>query len=437
MESGTVDVMSDEAAFNVSNGTEATPDDERISWSVGGLEQEPLVLATYSLIAIVGITGNLLVCVVVGRMRSLSTKTFRFIFHLAICDLVTSIFLIALHVVSPPAHISSGVGGQIACKMFYSKLPLWLCFVASMYTLLLMKIERYLAVVYPFKHRVYCTKKVIVKLLISTWFIGLFINSFIPYVSTVVRGRCIQIWPSKEVQTVIGVLNVVAKYFVPIGIMFFCYYKTMAILKASEQRLSQHGEALSNMENPPTADDDNRQTVSNGSAKRTRFESDASTTVQQHENGPRSDRGTSHNTGQSARQSQMVHHSGQSNVASSNDRRPMKNNAKQMWQLKARKQILHMLCLVVITFVVCWGPNQILFFSYNLGANVDFTKWYHHATVMLAFANSCMNPFIYTFKNKVFREGLKNLLCCPHNRVGVETAEQNVMRTDAHSELSV
>ncbi|XP_070576348.1 D(3) dopamine receptor-like [Ptychodera flava] len=390
--------------------------DYRIPWSIGGLEKEPWVKTIYALIAIVGITGNLLVCVVVRRKRSLSTKTFRFIFHLAICDLVTSVFLIALHVVSPPAHISSGVGGQIACKVFYSKLPLWVCFVASVSTLVMMKIERYLAVVHPVKHRMYCTKRVIANLLISTWFVGVFINSFFLYVSHVVNGRCIQTWPSGLVQSLIGVGNILAKIFVPVGITCYCYLKAMDTLSESEKRLRERRLSQFNTTSPVVESEySNTEPSSDAKDDRKASTSDEDSglmDVHHHQQGGKqSEQENAASFNQRDERTRSHRQPRRIRASSCGDRASVRNKAHQLWQVRARKQILHMLCVVMVTFVISWVPNQILFLSYNLGANVDFTKWYYHATVMLAFANSCMNPFIYTFKNKIFRVGLRDLLC--------------------------
>nr|XP_054773161.1 neuromedin-K receptor-like [Lytechinus pictus] len=75
-------------------------------------------------------------------------------------------------------------------------------------------------------------------------------------------------------------------------------------------------------------------------------------------------------------------------------------------QDKARKKVVKMMIVVVITFALCWLPYHI----YNLymhiqraGATMDldisfFVMW-------LGYANSAMNPFIYCGFNENFRRG--------------------------------
>ncbi|XP_077865775.1 galanin receptor type 1-like [Saccoglossus kowalevskii] len=75
--------------------------------------------------------------------------------------------------------------------------------------------------------------------------------------------------------------------------------------------------------------------------------------------------------------------------------------------LKTREKIIKMLFLVVVTFFICWAPNQTLFLAFNFGAPLDHFAVYYQFFILLAFCNSCMNPIIYSFKNKQFRDGLK------------------------------
>ena len=82
-----------------------------------------------------------------------------------------------------------------------------------------------------------------------------------------------------------------------------------------------------------------------------------------------------------------------------------KETKKETWQLKAAQELEKMLLVVVICYMVCWGPNQIIFFSYNMGAPVSFASTYYHISVVLAVMNSAINPFIYVLKNPFFRKG--------------------------------
>ena len=88
-----------------------------------------------------------------------------------------------------------------------------------------------------------------------------------------------------------------------------------------------------------------------------------------------------------------------------------KENEASLELLRARSKVIKMLAIVVITFAICWAPNQFLFLSYNLGFQMDFSSWYYHFSVLIAFCNSCMNPMIYAFKSKSYRKALKIAVC--------------------------
>ncbi|XP_072041661.1 galanin receptor 2a-like [Amphiura filiformis] len=86
--------------------------------------------------------------------------------------------------------------------------------------------------------------------------------------------------------------------------------------------------------------------------------------------------------------------------------------------LRARRRVVNMLMVVIITFIVCWSPDQIAYLVFNLGlvpVHYLFGPLYR-AVVVLAFANSCLNPFIYVLTNNNFRRALRAVL---DYRVGV------------------
>nr|XP_054761193.1 somatostatin receptor type 1-like [Lytechinus pictus] len=78
---------------------------------------------------------------------------------------------------------------------------------------------------------------------------------------------------------------------------------------------------------------------------------------------------------------------------------------------KAQTHILHMLLIVVITFVVSLTPSQVNFFLYNLGV-VDLKYIFgptYSSFVVLGFVNSCINSFIYAAKVPNFRRAVDDI----------------------------
>ena len=84
---------------------------------------------------------------------------------------------------------------------------------------------------------------------------------------------------------------------------------------------------------------------------------------------------------------------------------------RKMWQLRASQTLIKTLLTFVITFAVCWAPNQVVFLGYNLGLDVDFASPVYHVGNILAVCNSCVNPIIYTMTNQPFRKGIREAFC--------------------------
>lgn len=84
-----------------------------------------------------------------------------------------------------------------------------------------------------------------------------------------------------------------------------------------------------------------------------------------------------------------------------------------------RSKVTRSVTIVVLSFFICWLPNQALtlwgvLIKFDL---VPFTKAFYNTqayafplTVCLAHANSCLNPVLYCLIRKEYRAGLKELL---------------------------
>ncbi|PNF33344.1 hypothetical protein B7P43_G06325 [Cryptotermes secundus] len=80
------------------------------------------------------------------------------------------------------------------------------------------------------------------------------------------------------------------------------------------------------------------------------------------------------------------------------------------------KQVIKMLVAVVALFVLCWAPLLILNVLYAYGVvskysnDVEIKNVQSGFTVM-AYSNSCINPLVYGFMSKNFRESFYKALC--------------------------
>ncbi|XP_020661457.3 C3a anaphylatoxin chemotactic receptor [Pogona vitticeps] len=75
---------------------------------------------------------------------------------------------------------------------------------------------------------------------------------------------------------------------------------------------------------------------------------------------------------------------------------------------KLRRKTMQVILLIVATFFLCWAPYNVIGLLYLLVIpGTEFSGvlalWDHISTV-LAYANSCINPLLYVFVGKKFRE---------------------------------
>ena len=78
-------------------------------------------------------------------------------------------------------------------------------------------------------------------------------------------------------------------------------------------------------------------------------------------------------------------------------------------------QVVLMLIVVVDLFVVCWTPvlvnNVLVAFQVIDYLSIGVLKPLRMTFHLMSYANSCLNPFVYAFMSKNFRDGFKHAIC--------------------------
>ncbi|KAK3874159.1 hypothetical protein Pcinc_020868 [Petrolisthes cinctipes] len=82
------------------------------------------------------------------------------------------------------------------------------------------------------------------------------------------------------------------------------------------------------------------------------------------------------------------------------------------------RQVVSMLVVVVVLFVLCWSPILVLNVLKAYGILPAFSQTIKHvatAADLLSYCNSCINPIVYGFMSRNFRESFKQV-CCGQRR---------------------
>lgn len=160
---------------------------------VGGLEVDPLVccqpgservivIVLYALVILTGCPGNALVIVAVLKNRDQFRNTTNlFVLNLSVADLLFLVFCVPFHVVIYTT--SDWPFGESVCRLIH--LVQYLSMVASIFTLVAMSVDRFMAVGYPIRTKHLRTPSVALAVSVGIWVASLAIASPWPVVYTV------------------------------------------------------------------------------------------------------------------------------------------------------------------------------------------------------------------------------------------------------------
>jgi hypothetical protein len=93
-----------------------------------------------------------------------------------------------------------------------------------------------------------------------------------------------------------------------------------------------------------------------------------------------------------------------------------------------------MLVAVIAVFALCWGPflidNVLVGFGRLPVLHLGHLKPVRMIFALLTYLNSCVNPVVYAFMSKNFRESFKYALCsCIHGRAYMRRYRYGISQT--------
>lgn len=204
-----------------------------VSISIGSKVDHFLVpqLVSFGVIITITIVGNFLICCIELKRKSNKSSGF-FIINLALSDLAVGFVSIPLDIAEQLT--SSWPFFGFMCKVVY---PLQTVLMAvSVLTLLCMSIERYRAVLMPFK--VKPSGKFIVQVIVSVWVMSILLVTPYTLVLIMKDGNCIEDWPSQHHVKIYTVSVFSLLYLLPLTLIIICYTKIGLYLDKKTKRWS-------------------------------------------------------------------------------------------------------------------------------------------------------------------------------------------------------
>ncbi|XP_033637341.1 neuromedin-U receptor 2-like [Asterias rubens] len=183
-----------------------------------------------TLFGALGILGNGLVCVVIAKVPAMRTQTNAIIFNQAIIDFISCVLVIMKSYLGTPGSDNEFLF-TIHCHLLFSGAFIWIFFVASTLNLVLLTLERYVAIMYPFKYVVYFGKRQVAVMLVAVWMIATGFELRLVSHVQVINGDCGYPNKTRTVFITDGTITFLFEYLIPLIIMTSCYVHIAGHLK--------------------------------------------------------------------------------------------------------------------------------------------------------------------------------------------------------------
>ncbi|KAM9061705.1 5-hydroxytryptamine receptor 7 [Sarcophilus harrisii] len=352
---------SPEPGFSAGNNTGCG---EQINY---GNTEKVVIGAILSLITLLTIAGNCLVVISVCFVKKLRQPSNYLIVSLALADLSVAV------AVMPFVSVTDLIGGKWIFGHFFCNVFIAMdvmCCTASIMTLCVISIDRYLGITRPLTYPVRQNGKCMAKMILSVWLLSASITlpPLFGWAQNVNDDKVCLI--SQDFGYTI--YSTAVAFYIPMSVMLFMYYQ---IYKAAKRSAAKH-----KFTGFPRVEENNEGVISvNGMVKLHKDPEECA-----------------------------------------NFSRLLKQERKNISIFKREQKAATTLGIIVGAFTVCWLPFFILSTArpFICGTSCScIPLWMERTFLWLGYANSLINPFIYAFFNRDLRTTYRNLLQCRYRNI--------------------
>ena len=183
-------------------------------------------IVAFSFSIVTNLVGNILVCLIILLFRDMRIPMNYLLVNLAISDMMVAVFMAPLYVFNRTNHPSGSLGNYL-CKMVTGDALAWTGALASIFTLICVSVERYLAVTYPHSKKKRLTSKKLKYIIPAGWVfaIGVNIPLFLSFTYDDNSESCVYSWPTENFMKYHSVINFHIYFLFPVVIMGTLYFR--------------------------------------------------------------------------------------------------------------------------------------------------------------------------------------------------------------------
>ena len=206
-------------------------------------------LILYILIAVSGITGNTLVLIVINRNKQIGSTAFGiYIGALAFADLLVCILCLPIYLTSTSWYENhpTGTAGDVMCKLLTGYTILFFLATVSVYTLVAILYERYVAICKPFESRIKSTPKRAKIIIFFIYLLSLLIGippvigeNYAPEEKASIGAHCTfsNAYNNNAAPKIIYAVIFSLQYIFPITFMVICFVKIKRCLHGKKKEV--------------------------------------------------------------------------------------------------------------------------------------------------------------------------------------------------------
>ena len=192
----------------------------------------------FSLMVIINILGNSFVCLVVLRYRGMRAPINYLLVNLAVSDMMVALAITPQYVIKWTFQHPNGTAGDYMCMFITGGNFIWVGQAASTFSLVVVAVERYYAVVQPLSDRSRLTIRRLIAMVTAGWIYALFFD--LPLFAVVRHkdgvNHCIERWPNKQLAEAYTIACFFVFGAIPVAAMIFLYSRVLCKLWKNGER---------------------------------------------------------------------------------------------------------------------------------------------------------------------------------------------------------